>query len=116
MGKFISLRDKRVGYKRANVTPYMHAMVYQIPRFPEGYQTIKLFTGQGVEKNNDMARAIVVRKSKNWDAPTDILRLESRQWELRESERSKRSYTKKNSTYWEEDLRETRRNKRQKDN
>ena len=85
----------------------MHAMVYHIPRFLEDYQTIKLFTGQGVEKNNDMARAIVLRKSNNWDFPTDILRLESRQWELQESERSKRSYTKKNSTYWEEDLRET---------
>ena len=113
---FISLRDKRIGYKRANVTPYMHAMVYHIPRFLEDYQTIKLFTGQGVEKNNDMARAIVLRKSNNWDAPTDILRLESRQWELRESERSKRSYTKKNSSYWEEDLRETRKNKGQKNN
>ena len=48
-----------MGYKRANVTPYMHAMVYHIPRFLEDYQTIKLFTGQGVEKNNDMARAIL---------------------------------------------------------
>ena len=113
---FISLRDKRLGYKRANVTPYMHAMVYHIPRFLEDYQTIKLFTGQGVEKNNDMARAIVLKKSNNWDAPTDILRVESRQWELREHERSKRSYTKKNFTYWGEDLKETRKNKRHKNN
>lgn len=63
-----------------------------------------------------MARAIVLKKSNNCDAPTDILRLESRQWELRESERSKRSYTKKKFTYWEGDLRETRKNKRQKNN
>ena len=58
-----------------------------------------------------MAKAIVLRKSNNWDAPTDILRLESRQWELEESEHSKRSYAKKKSTWWEEDLRETRKKK-----
>ena len=44
----------------------MHAMGYHISRFLEDYQTIKLFTGQGVEKNY-MARAIVLKKS-NWDA------------------------------------------------
>ena len=92
----------------ANVTPYMHTMVYHIPKFLENYHTTKLFTGQGVEKNNDMARAIVLRKSNNWDAPTDILRLESRQWELRESEQRKRPYNKKNTTYWGEKPRETR--------
>ena len=46
---FTSLKDKRVGYKR-NVTPYMHPMVYHIPIFLQNYKTIKLFTGQGVEK------------------------------------------------------------------
>lgn len=30
---FASLQDKRIGYKRANVTPYMHAVVYHIPTF-----------------------------------------------------------------------------------
>ena len=33
-----------------------------------------------------MARAIVVRKSNKWDAPADILKLESRQWNLRDSD------------------------------
>ena len=109
---FISLKDKRVGYKRANITPYMHAMVYHIPVFLHNYKTIKLFTGQGVEKNNDMARATVLRKSNKWDAPADILKLEARQWNLRDSERSKRTYTKRQSSYWEHDLRETRKSKR----
>ena len=95
---FTSLRDKRIGYKRANVTPYMHAMVYHIPTFLQNYKTIKLFTGQGVEKNNDMARAIVLRKSNKWNAPADILKLESRQWNLRDSERSKRTYTKRKTS------------------
>ena len=112
---FTSLRDKRIGYKRANVTPYMHAMVYHIPTFLQNYKTIKLFTGQGVEKNNDMARAIVLRKSNKWNAPADILKLESRQWNLRDSERSKRTYTKRKTSYWEHDLRETRKSKRLKE-
>lgn len=70
------------------MTPYMHAMVYHIPTFLQNYKTIKLFTGQGVEKkkNNDMARAIVVRKSNKWNAPADILKLESRQWNLHDSD------------------------------
>lgn len=42
---FTSLRDERIGYKRANVTPYMHAMVHHIPTFFEKYRTVKLFTG-----------------------------------------------------------------------
>ena len=113
---FTSLRDKRIGYKRANITPYMHAMVYHIPKFFEAHKSVKVFTGQGVEKNNDMARSIVLHKSNKWDAATDVLRLESRQWELRDSERSKRPYSKKNTTYWEKELGEARRNKRHKSN
>lgn len=111
---FTSLRHKRIGYKRANVTPYMYAMVYHIPTFFEKCKTVKLFTGQGVEKNNDMARSIVLHKSNKCDAATDVLQLESQQWELREQERSKRPYSEKNASYWEEELGETRRNKRHK--
>ena len=108
---FVSLKDKRVGYRRANITPYMHAMVYHIPVFLQNYKTIKLFTGQGVEKTNDLTRATVPRKSKKWDAPADISKLEARQWNVRCSERSKRTYSKRQSSYWEHDLRETRKSK-----
>ncbi|CAB4029215.1 Hypothetical predicted protein [Paramuricea clavata] len=101
-----------IGYRRCNVTPYMHAMVYHLPKFLETYKTVKLFSGQGVEKNNDVARSIVLRKSNNWDAAADVLKLESRQWDLREKERIKRSYTKKNSQYWEHELEEERKKRR----
>ena len=30
---FVSLRDKATAFKKANVTPYMHAMVYHVPIF-----------------------------------------------------------------------------------
>ena len=91
---FISLQGKRKGYSRARVTPYMHAMVYHVPLFLNNYRTVKLFTGQGMGKNNDVARSTVLRKSNKWDSVSDVLRLESRQWELRQHERNKRSYTK----------------------
>ena len=44
----------------------MHAMVYHIPIFSNKYKSLKIYTGQGVECNNDVARGIVQRKSNNW--------------------------------------------------
>lgn len=111
---FVSLRDKRQGYRRANVTPYMHAMVFHIPTFLTKYGTVKMFSGQGVEKNNDVARNTVLRKSTKWNAPADILLLEQRQYQLRENERTKRSYQKRNLEYWNDELKDIRREKRQK--
>ena len=93
---FLSPRDKIDGYRKKNVTPYMHIMVYHIPKFLELYKTVKIFSGQGVERNNDLARNIVLNKSQKWDSTGDILRLESRQWELRNQERQKRTYEKRN--------------------
>lgn len=60
---FLSLAGLREGYERKRVTPYMHIMVSHIPWFFQMYKAVKLFTGQGVEKNNDVARSIVLRKS-----------------------------------------------------
>lgn len=82
----------------------MHAMVYHIPKFFEMFRTVKIFTGQRVEKNNDVARSIVLRKSNKWDGPGDVLILETRQWELKDRERTKRSYTKQNNMYREQQL------------
>ena len=61
----------------------MHAMVYHVRKFLEAYKTVKMFTCQGVEKNNDMPRRIVLRKSNEWDRAGDVLKLELRQWKLR---------------------------------
>ena len=44
---------------------YMHSLVYDIPKFMEMYQTVGVFTGQGVGKNNDVARSVVLLKSNN---------------------------------------------------
>jgi hypothetical protein len=65
------------------------------------YKTVKMFTGQGVEKNNDVARSIVMRKSQHYDSVGDVLKHEARQWTLRGAERDTRRYVKRNATYWE---------------
>ena len=110
---FLSLRENCQGYKKANVTPYMHLMVYHIPKFLQTFKSLKIFTGQGVEKNNDLARNIVLRKSNKWDSTKDILEHETRLWELRDRERIKRVYNKENMEYWEHDLPVKRKRKRQ---
>lgn len=112
VNQFTSLRDVRKGYARKNVTLYMHAMVYHAPYFLKKYRSLKVFTGQGVERNNDFARTTVLHKSNNWDAPADVLRMEARQWALSSYERNNRRYTKHNTGYWETELHEVRMKKR----
>jgi hypothetical protein len=65
-------------------------MVYHVPIFPQKFKTVKRFTGQGVEKNNDVAKTIVLRKSNKMGGPGDVLKLESRQWGLKNREYTKR--------------------------
>ena len=77
--------------------------------FLKNFKSVKLFTGQGVEKNNDVARNVVLHESNKRNAAADVLKLENRQWELRDQERTKRSYSKKNMTYWDTEIREKRR-------
>ena len=64
---FVSLRGHRVGYERKRVTPYMHILFAHVPHFLASFQSLKIFTGQGVEKNNDTARSAVLHKSNNYD-------------------------------------------------
>lgn len=99
---FTSLRGKRIGYERKRITPYMHVLFAHVPYFVYTHKSLKVFTGQGVEKNNDSARNVVFRKSDQYDSVGDILRIENRQWLLRERERTSRKYTKHNSQYWEQ--------------
>ena len=62
---FCSLGGKRVGYNKAKVTPYMHALCYHVPCFIKNYKSFKQFTGQGVEKNNDDAKRIFSKSPTN---------------------------------------------------
>jgi len=83
-------------------------MVTHIPKFLELYKSVKIVTGQGVERNNDMARSVILRKSNKRDSAEDVLRQEQRQWELRNHEREARVYLKRNNTYWDEGIKEAR--------
>ena len=109
---FVSLRGHRVGYERKRVTPYMHILFAHVPHFLASFQSLKIFTGQGVEKNNDSARSVVLHKSNNYDAVGDILRIEHRQRALQEQERTSRSYTKQDTSYWDQDMHATRASKK----
>ena len=60
--------------------------------------TKKIFT-TGVEKNNDLRRYFH-RKINWWDAATNLLLVEKRQEELREKQRVKRPYEKRDNSYW----------------
>ena len=53
----------------------------------------------GVEKNDDLRRYFH-RKINRWDAATNLLLVEKRQEELREEERAKQPYEKRDSSYW----------------
>ena len=63
---FTSLCDKRLGYKKANATPHMYSMVDHNSKFFDTKKSVKLFTVQGVEKKNNMARTIVLHNPINW--------------------------------------------------
>lgn len=64
-----------------------------------------------MEKNNDTARSVVLRKSNNWDSPADVLRAEHRQKQLQHRERQKRTYQKKQMEYWDEGIKAVRKKK-----
>lgn len=55
-------------------------------------------------KKNDDAKRVLFQKSNKWDAAKDILLTESRQWELKEHERKKAAYMKRNHEYWDVEI------------
>ena len=55
-----------------------------------------------------------MRKSNKWDTTCDVLRLECRQRQLHQQERTKRRYEKVNEGYWETGISEVRQEKRNK--
>ena len=91
----------------------MHIMCYHVPVYFKKYGSIKQFTEQGVEKNNDDAKRTVFQKSNKWDAVKDVLCIESRQWDLRNCQREKNCYRKRNLEYWNETIKRQRKERRE---
>ena len=54
---FRSLGGKRQGYEKASVTPYMHCIPYHNPKVVRDHGSLKMFTGQGVEKIMTMPKS-----------------------------------------------------------
>ncbi|CAB4015118.1 Hypothetical predicted protein [Paramuricea clavata] len=79
------------GYAKANITPYIHSMVYHVPRFMKMHNGVKQFSGQGVEKLNDTCRRIHLEKSNKWDAAKHVLMAEERLGVRSDLERTPRS-------------------------
>jgi hypothetical protein len=48
------LKDKEERYSKTNITPCIHLFVYHVPKLLGGDGSVKIFTGQGVEKTNDV--------------------------------------------------------------
>ena len=114
MEDFLALHDKHhlEGYAKRNVTPYMHILLYHVPALINRHGSIKPFSGQGVEKNNDDAKKIFYRASNKTQASLDILRHDFRSHYIRALdlsdgrplEQPKRAYRKRRHEYWSEEI------------
>ncbi|XP_066923203.1 uncharacterized protein [Clytia hemisphaerica] len=76
------------------VTPYIHIMVKHVPDVLRKYKTLRIFSGQGVEKKNDEFRKFFHSKINRRDACVDLLGVEKRLQMLQDGgfERQKRAY------------------------
>jgi hypothetical protein len=61
---------------------------------------VKCFTGQGVEKLNDVIRRFYHQKSNKYDACTDGLQAVKRLDDLQDFDRKPRSYKQQDASYW----------------
>ena len=57
---FIKLGDKRTGYRKEQVTCYMHAAAYLIPQMVEKNDNIKQFSGQGKKNLEKLFTSLAV--------------------------------------------------------
>ncbi len=85
-----TIGKKRLGYE--TVTPYMHILVYHIPHFTSLHGTLAKFSGQGVEKLNDVVKKIHHQKTNKWDGEMQALETRKRIEVLQHVRRQKRSY------------------------
>ena len=92
---------KREGYHPKNVTPYLHVLLYHIPFFVGKYGSLSKFSGQAVEKTNDILKHIHQTKSNKLDATRDALVVRKRmELGFQDEFRKKRKYEKVNDHFW----------------
>ena len=94
---FCDLGNSVPGYGKAKVTPYIHVLMMHVPYLLRRYGNLQQFSGQGVEKLNDVARRVHHRRSNKHKATQDVLLATARIDTLatRGRERSRRGYSRK---------------------
>ena len=98
-----------MGHEKARITPYIHILVYHVPRFIKDEQCLKSFTGQGIEKINDVVRAIYHNKSNHHDPCKEAMQALRRIDNLQDFERKPHEYKKQHDEYWSNKIFEERR-------
>ena len=78
-------------------------LCYHVPFFL-ATSGVKCFTGQGVEKTNDVIRRLYHLKSNKYDACKDGLLAVKRLDELQEFDRKPRNYRQLDTSYWNEGI------------
>lgn len=105
---FLSIGHVRKGYQCRNVTPYIHTLLYHIPTFVQRYGNLMKFSGQAVEKNNDIVKNIHLKRSNKHDAVVEALTVRKRLEVLGDEGalRERRDYTKRKLQYWDFDIKQ----------
>lgn len=85
-------------------------LCYNIP-FILATSGVKCFTGQGVEKVNDVIRRLYHQKSNKYDACKDGLQAVKRLDDLQGFDRKPREYKQQDASYWNEGIMEERQKK-----
>jgi hypothetical protein len=98
------LGNKEDGYGKHNVTPYIHKLCYHVPQFLKQEMAVKRFTGQGIEKINDIVPSIYHNKSNKHDACSEALLALKRIDRLKHHEREPQQYVKRANSYWDNDI------------
>ena len=98
VAQFRALSRHLEGYD--SITPYIHIMLYHVPRLLKQHGTLKSFSGQGLEKTNDDIKRIFHAKTNKHDAPAASLAVRRRKLVLKHTARVKNPYTKRNKEFW----------------
>ena len=89
---FHGVGEKRFGYSFNNTTPYMHIFLYHFPHYLEMYGALSRFSGQGMEKLNDLVKFVHHRRTSRWDGEKEALTVGKRMEALSGKARVKRPY------------------------
>lgn len=99
--QMVDMSGSGPGYKHTVIiTPYMHILIHHIPYMLRRHGSLRIFSGQGVEKKNDDFRRYFHRKINRWDAAKNLLLVEKRQEGLGIASEKSENIIKRKETFW----------------